>query len=210
MNSSTPPILGSIPNFLRHCALFFNRFGFNTRATPWSLGRLHHRVGWLGISLLMLPILGWVWLVAREPVISVFNGGVPRFVLSGKLISEPFNIVHAGFALDQPTIGKWLFWFSVMAVSSLPYAAVVGWLADRGTPSGRLTFGIAAGVLGVFLLCMLSWPLSWLIQYVYSMGFTPRRTYGLVYAIAGGLLIIGFVAWAFRNPKRKDAAPAYA
>ena len=199
--------LSSIPNFLKRCALFFKLFGTNITARPPSLERLHHRVG---VSLLMLPILGWVWMAAREPVISVFNGGVPRFVLSGKLISEPFNIVHAGFALDQPTIGKWLFWFSVMAVSSLPYAAVVGWLADRGTPSGRLTFGIAAGVLGVFLLCMLSWPLSWLIQYVYSMGFTPRRTYGLVYAIAGGLLVIGFVAWAFRNPKRKDAEPAYA
>lgn len=167
--------------------------------------RLHHQVGWLGIGLMMLPVLGWVWLAAREPVLSVFNGAVPRYVLSGRLFSEPFNIVHAGFVLDQPTIGKWLFWFSVMAGSSLPYAAAAGWLADRKTPAGRVAFAAGAGVLGVFLLCMLSWPLCWLVQYVASMGCTPRRVLGLAYAIAGGLLVIGFVGWAFRNPNGQDA-----
>jgi hypothetical protein len=158
----------------------------------------------------MLPILGWVWLAAREPVISVFNGAVPRYVLSGKLFSEPFNIIHAGFVLDQPTIGKWLFWFTVMAVSSLPYVSLVGWLADRKTRVGRVAFGVGVSVLGVFLLCILSWPLSWLIQYVCSMGFTPKRIYGLVYAVASGLLVIGYLSWAFRNPKRKDAEPGAA
>jgi hypothetical protein len=177
------------------------------KAIARFLKRLHHGGGWLSVSLLMLPILAWVWLAAKEPVISIFNGAVPRYVLSGKLFAEPFNTIHAGFALDQPTIGKWLFWFSVMAGTSLPFAAGVGWFADRNRRAGRLAFGIGVGVLGVFLLCILSWPLSWLIQYTWSMGFTPKRTYGLVYSVAGGLLVIGFVAWAFRKPKRKDAPP---
>jgi hypothetical protein len=179
-------------------------------ATPRSLGRLHHRVGWLGTSLLMLPIFGWVWHAAKEPVISVFNGDVPGYVLCGKLFSEPFNIVHAGFSLDQPTIGKWLFWFTIMAVSSLPYVALVGWLADRKTRVGRVAFGIGVSILGVFLLCILSWPMTMLVQYVCSMGFTPKRIYGLVYAATGGLMVIGLVAWSFRNPGRKDAEPCTA
>ena len=178
--------------------------GSMTKLRPF-LRRLHHRVGWFGVSLLMLPILGWVWLAAREPAISVFNGGVPYYVLSGKLFSEPFNIVHAGFVMDQPTIGKWLFWFSFMALSSLPYVTVVRWLADRKTPAGRFAYGIWVAVFCVLLWCMLSWPLCWLIQYVCSMGITPRRILGLVYAVAGGLLLIGFVLWGFRNPNRNDA-----
>jgi hypothetical protein len=172
---------------------------------PRSIARLHRRIGWLGIGLLMVPILGWVWLAAREPVISVFGGAVPRYVFSGKLFTEPFNIVHAGFVLDQPTIGKWLFWFTVMAVSSLPYVALLGWLADRTRRAGRIAFGIGASVLGVLLLCILSWPTSWLIQYVCSMGFTARRTCGLVYAVGGGFLVIWFAARSWRNPGRKDA-----
>ena len=180
-------------------------------ARPYSWPeRLHHRLGWLGTVLLMLPMLSWVWLAAREPVKSVFNGAVPHYVLSGKLFSEQFDTVHAGFVLDQPTIGKWLFWFSVMAMSSLPYAIAVGWLADRKTQAGRLTFRIGATVLAVCLLCILSWPLLWLIQYVWSMGFTPRRAYGLVYAVGGGLVVIGFLLRAWRNPARNEDKCAHA
>lgn len=176
------------------------------RALPRFIARLHGRAGWLGISLLMVPIFGWVWLAAREPAISVFSGAVPGYVFGGKLFTEPFNTVHAGFVLDQPTIGKWLFWFTVMAVSSLPYVALVRWLADRTTRLGRIAFGVGASVLGLLLLCILSWPMCWLIQYVCSMGFTPRRVYGLVYANVGGLLVIGFVAWSYWNPELEDAA----
>ncbi len=170
------------------------------------LKHFHHRVGWLGTMFLMLPILMWVWLAAKEPFISVFNGTVPYYVISGKLFSEKFNIIHAGFTLDQPTIGKWLFWFFVMTLSSLPYAAAVRWISDGKSRGGYLAYGITIVILCIFLLCILSWPLSWLIQYVCSMGFTPMRVYGLLYGIGGGIMVIGFFAWAIRKPKEQKTA----
>ena len=168
---------------------------------------LHRRLGWVVTSLLMLPILRWVWLVADEPVRSVVNGAVPRHLLSGRVFSEPFNIVHAGFAMDQPTIGKWLFWFSVMAATSLPCAAAVGWFSGRRNRGGRIAFGILSGVLAAFLLSILSWPLLWLIQYVCSMGFTPKRAGGLLYVALGGCAVLGFLAWAVRKPNAARAHP---
>jgi len=171
-------------------------------------GRFHGRTGWLGISFLMLPILAWVWVAAKEPFKSVFNGAVPGYVISGRLFSEKFDTGHAGSVLDQPTIGKWLIAFSVMAGTSLPYAAVVGWLGDRRQKSGRVAFGLCVGILCVFLLCILSWPLLWLIQYVWSMGFTPRRVYGLLYGVAGGLLVIAFLFRASKKPRERKAEPA--
>lgn len=182
-------------------------FGSHMNAARRYLKRLHHRAGWLTIGFLMLPILIWVWPAAREPVISVFNGAVPRSVLSGQIFSAPFDRAHAGFSMDQPTIGKWLFWFTFMTASSLPYAAVVRWLSNRTERSGALAYAACVGILGVFLLCILSWPMCWLIQYVCSMGFTPRRTYGLLYAVAGGVLVIGFMWSAFRRLREKDFSP---
>lgn len=179
------------------------------------LKRIGHRVGWLGTLILMLPTLFWVWLAAREPFISVFNVTVPRYIISGRLFSEPFNKIHAGFAMDRPTIGKWLFWFTFMTVSSLPYAIVVRWLGNRRKRSGYLAYGISVVILCTFLLCILSWPLTWLIQYVNSMGFTPKRIMGLLYGIGGGILVIGFLVWAFKRPKeykntqQADAAEPY-
>ena len=168
--------------------------------------RLRHRVGWLGTLILMLPILAWVWLAASEPFVSVFNGTIPYHVVSGKLFSEKFHIVHAGFSLDQPTIGKWLFWFSVMTVSSLPYAAIVRWSSKRRSKREYFAYAVSIAVLCIFLLCILTWPLCWLIQYVCSMGVTPRRIYGLLYGTAGGILVLVFFAWAVRKPKKTDDA----
>ncbi len=174
--------------------------------TPYG-ERFHHRMSGLGALLLMLPVLLWVWQAAREPVISVFNGAVPRFILSGRIFSEPFNIIHAGHYMDQPTIFKWLFWFTFMTASSLPYAAAVGWLSNRTKMSAYLAYLIGAGMLGVFLLCILSWPFSWMIQYVSSMGFTVRRMLGLLYMGGGMMLVLGFIYWAIPRPKRGETKP---
>jgi hypothetical protein len=95
--------------------------------------------------------------------------------------------------------------YVVVGRSGCGGSEAVEWLGDRRRRGGQIAFGISVGVLCVFLLCILSWPLLWLIQYVCSMGFTPRRTCGLVFAVAGGLLVIGFLSWAVGKPKEKEA-----
>lgn len=165
--------------------------------------RFHQSLGSLATVFLMLPILTFVWLTAKEPFLSVIYGKLPYDVITGKFFTTKFHTIHAGSALDQPTIGKWLFWFTVMTVLSLPYAAVVRWLSDRRDKVGYLAYSIPAVILSIFLLCILSWPMCWLIQYVCSMGFTPRRVYGLIYGIAGGILVFSFLCRSIKKPKGK-------
>lgn len=176
------------------------------KAAPSLFERLHHRLGWLGMGLLMLPCLAWVWLAASGPVWSVFSGAVPRYVLDGRAFREPFDIVHAGFAMDQPTIGKWLFWFSVMVWSSVPYAVLLAWLGNRRTKAGWLAYACFAFLLATCLLCLLSWPSIWLVQYVRAMGWTPRRAAGLAYCALGALAVLSFVIWAVRRPRMPASA----
>lgn len=182
---------------LRNKNLFLQ--GIRMKKLNQYLNHVYQKLGVLGTFFVMLPIVFWVWLPAQEPFISVFNGNVLRYVVSGKLFSEKFNIVHAGFALDQPTIGKWLFWFSVMTLSSLPYMAAVRWLSNRNRTTVCWVYGLLSVLVCVMLLCILSWPLCWLIQYVHSMGFTPKRIGGLVYGIVGMFIVIGFIFWANRR-----------
>jgi len=170
------------------------------------LMRVRQRLGPGKTVLLFLPLLVFVWQAAREPFLSLVCGYGPYYVISGKLFSEKFDTIHAGFTLDQPTIGKWLFWFSVMTVLSLPYAAAVRWMSDRRNMVGYLAYSIPVAVLCVFLLCILSWPICWLIQYVHWMGVTPRRVFGLVYGTGGGMLVLGFLYWAVKKPKEERNA----
>lgn len=170
------------------------------------LHRFQHKLPAVGTVILMLFILLFVWQAAREPFFSIFYGYLPRDILFRKFFSQKFDIGHAGTVLDQPTIGKWLFWFSFLTIVSLPYAAGVRWLSRQGNRIDRLAYGIPAVLLGIFLLCILSWPVCWLIQYVCSMGFTTRRICGLAYELTGGILILAFVFWSCKNPQKDGKA----
>ena len=154
--------------------------------------------------ILMLPILAWVWLAARDPAYSVLSGAVPKYLLSGEVFRDQFNTIHAGFVLDQPTIGKWLFWFTCMTVTSMPLTLLVRALTDRKCKWAWSVFAIANVALGICLISMLSWPLIWLGQYIHSMGFTIRRVFGLLYGGMAGAGVLGFIAWSIRRPPREQ------
>jgi hypothetical protein len=157
------------------------------------LSRYYHKMGFAGVLFPMLPIVVLVWLIAKEPFISVFNVAVPSYIFSGRIFSERFDIIHAGSALDQPTIGKWLFWFSVMALLSLPYINIIRRFSNTKQRAVRITICIFSSIICLLLLCILSWPITWLIQYIHSMGFTYRRVFGLICAITGGVVVIRFM-----------------
>ena len=161
--------------------------------------RLRHSLGWLETATLMLPVLAWTVLAADGPLTSVFHcrSQLLPSLLSGALLAERFDIRHAGSCFDQPTIGKWLFLFTFMAVTSLPWALAVRWLSDRNKRGAYWAYAICGTLLGIFLLCILVWPVVWLIQYVNSMGVTPRRLRGLRWGAAGGLAVITFVSSVF-------------
>jgi hypothetical protein len=145
------------------------------------------------LILMALPPAGLVWLFGRTMFFGVFG-----WTLSGRLFAEPWNRVHAGFCLDQPTIGKWYFWFTVLAALILPYLAMVRrfWGKSARTWAARWIFILPATVLCLFLVCLLTGPFFWLIQYIANMGWTPRRAFGLLYGIAGYAAVLLFGCWA--------------
>jgi hypothetical protein len=149
---------------------------------------------------LLGPLLYVVASVAEGPFLAMATGRLPLYVLTGKLFTEPFNTIHAGSALDQPTIGKWLLWFSVLTAFSVPLILLTRWLGDRSTRIGYWTFAIPVVIIGGLLLCVAMLPLCLLIQYVYWMGFTPNRVFGLSFGLAALIILPCFLRWTLRCP----------
>lgn len=174
------------------------------RIAALDLNRFHHRLGGVKSALLMLVVLAWVWPAAKDPVLSILDGSLPRFVFSGSVFTENFNIIHAGWAMDQPTIGKWLFWFSFFTMTSLSYTAAVRWAADRTKAGAYWACLITVLILVTLLFCILSWPFFWLLQYIASMGLTAKRVFGLVYCAGAIALLTAVLCCFIKHPRRGD------
>ena len=151
------------------------------------------------IAALPLALLAWM-MESGEP--GLFFGTF-TYVLSGQLFASGWDRIHAGFTLDQPTIGKWYFWFTVFTVFSLTYMAVVRRFCVRQSRPLHWIFVIGLTPLCLFLVCLLTIPFFWLIQYVNAMGYTPRRIEGILYGIGGYMAILLFYVWAVRFKKQK-------
>lgn len=180
------------------CALFFV-------LSPWpgyprlpKLGELPEtrKVGPLGTAIfLMIALvpLGSFALSEDSPFI---------YVMSGQLFASQFSRTHVGSALDQPTIGKWLFIFTWFTAMVFPYVAVARWISNRRTRSGYWTFTIPTVALCLCPLTFLTCAFWWLLQYVGAMGFTPARMQGLIYGFGGYIILLGFLYWAVRPPNK--------
>ncbi len=167
------------------------------------------KIGMWGIIGLWLPYL---------LLVAFFGGsffiGPLRFIVSGqwfKLVasgyySKPFPKQCVGCALDQPTVGKFMFWFLVFSTVSLMVALVIRLLSDFSQKRNRLAFAIPFGLVAVAVLTFFVAPASMLAHYISDLGFTPRR---LKAAMILALWLAGWLAAAWLLLRRpRDARVA--
>lgn len=140
--------------------------------------------------LVVVPLVVLSWMMeAGEP--GAFLGTF-TYVLSGQLFNEGWNRVHAGITLDQPTIGKWYFWFTAFTVLNSSYMMIMRQFCVREVKLRYWIFAVGVSFLCLFLVCLLTIPFWWLIQYIGAMGWTARRFCGLLYGICGYVLVLWF------------------
>lgn len=163
------------------------------------------------VVLMVLALFPLAWTLLNSDF-NAFSLDSLAYILRGRYFADmfaPFDKVNAGFCLDQPTIGKFLFWFAAFSVLATPYAVVAGLVSKRTTRAERLAFALPTILLVVLLLSLLLPPLQLLVQYVHSMGFTPKRVYGLAFIAASCVTMLMLVRWAIR-PGRPTAASGLA
>ena len=151
------------------------------------------------VVLALLPLVVLYKLLGERLFLSRFTA-----VFNGRLFTASWNRIHAGFTLDQPTIGKWYFWFTVFTVAGLSYMALVRRFCVRWSKLRHWIFVAGLTVLCLFLVCLLTIPFWWLIQYIHAMGWTPKRFYGLLYGISGYVVVFWFWYRTVKLKKMKD------
>jgi hypothetical protein len=188
--------------------LFYNiysRFVFRTRNSGVELAMFpkyfRQSIGSLGTLILVLPPIIAVMPSVNELFFDTMRGPIAfiKYIMS----DGRFDRSLAGFVMDRPTIGKWLFWFTVETMWSIPYMAIVAWVSNRKKMSTHIVYCFAAIFICGVLLCTLMLPAKWLVQYVHDMGYTPTRIFGLIYCIVSGVFVLGFLWWLGRQPKVK-------
>jgi hypothetical protein len=150
-----------------------------------------HLLLFLTLSLFLFLIQG-LWKDGIRPFLSVEAW---RYIISGTFLQGPFDIRHAGTCFDQPTIGKYLFWFSLTAFSS---SASLVLLRQRLASSSfwqQGLFILFATISTLLALTLLVTPTCLFLHYVTAMGMTTKRVLGLL--LCSGLwLVLPCFTWA--------------
>ncbi|MDD5707323.1 MAG: hypothetical protein PHR35_15475 [Kiritimatiellae bacterium] len=129
------------------------------------------------------------WLSYCPPTAAV------KFAFSGEWFTERFSFGCAGCALDQPSIGKFFLWTSVMSY----LACTMVLLLHAAVPADRRAArrGVYAGAILLLMLVLVEFlaPTFMLVQYVLSMGMTIRRFLGLCLCCGFWLLLPSTLIW---------------
>jgi hypothetical protein len=135
------------------------------------------------VILLALPVLAmfWIWRDARR---------VPIGVLGGALFKAPWHIAHAGFSMDQPTIGKWYFWSTVFSGAWVLFTLGASRICMSSSAAIRRVFALLTTCGTSLYLLVLTVPFFWTLQYIHTMGFTHRRLIALAWGLVGYIIIV--------------------
>lgn len=161
-----------------------------------------------GVSVAVLLVVPaafmlWLWKDAQR---------APLYVLSGKLFQSTWWRGRAGYALDQPTIGKWYFWTTVFSGAWLVFAFFAVRIGKSCSCGVRRVCSILAAAAASLYLCILALPFTWTIQYIHAMGWTQRRLIALAWGLTGyfliGTLTAMLVRQLLKNKKAIEQTPA--
>jgi len=168
-------------------------------------------LGFAGVICIMRKIISiwrektgiWGVCILWLPFYTFFGGISGRFfffplysVLSGKywkwfdrIFVKPFPKECAGFALDQPTVGKFFFWYTALSVFALTFAIIIRALTDMQKKTNRRAYFVFYVLAFLFVLSFMLWPATILAHYIIDLGMTPKRLTGIIF------LVTSILAW---------------
>lgn len=159
--------------------------------------RAHKTFMWILLVMVgsLFAFVAYNWLSYCSPTEAA------RFAFSGAWFKEEFWRGNAGYALDQPTIGKFFLWTSVMSGLACTIALLLRTVVDADHQVARRWVNVGTTLLLALVLIELLAPTFLLVQYVVSMGLTIRRFLGLCLCFGFWILLPSVIFWTWKvNP----------
>ena len=157
------------------------------------LNATHRTCSWILLVLVFAEFvfIAYNWLSYCPPIAAA------KFAFSGAWFRERFHIGSAGLALDQPTVGKFFLWTSVMSCLACTIILLLRVVVDADRQAARRWVNVGTTALLALVLIELLAPTFLLVNYVVSMGMTLRRFLGLCLCCAFWILLpsVVFRAW---------------
>lgn len=146
---------------------------------------------WILLILVIIEFvfIAYAWLSYCPPAEAI------KFVLSGAWFKEEFDIINAGCALDQPTIGKFFLWTSLMSYLSCTIILLMCTVVAHNHHLARQCVNIITTLLIAFVLIELLAPTFILVHYVLFMGITIRRFLGFCLCFGFWISLPSIVFW---------------
>ncbi len=159
-----------------------------------TLSRTHRICTWVLLALVFAEFvyIATNWMSYSPPLAAI------KFAFSGVWFREQFDIRHAGVAWDQPTLGKFFLWTSVMSCLACTMVMLLNAAVDTGHRTARRWVNTGATLLFALVLIELLMPTFLLVQYVVSMGMTNRRFLGLCLCCGLWVLLPSIIFWMWK------------
>jgi len=157
--------------------------------------------------LLLLTLCLFVFLIHGQwdyAIKPFFSLKIWHFIISGEFLQGRFDIRQAGTCLDQPTIGKYLYWFSMTSFLSSASLVLLRFRLSSSSFWQQGVFILFAAISTLFALLLLSVPTCLFLHYVTSMGMTTKRLLGLLLS-AGACIILPWFAFAVSRKEWKKS-----
>lgn len=170
---------------------------------PWPEYPYLPRMKKLSPKLRFSPLATFIFIAIPAISLSLFTNKFLFYILSGELFTTPFNSSIVRGALDQSGFNKGILFLIYFSAQVFPFVAIARWISNRNTRFGYWAFAIPIIYFCVSLLSIHTLIFVGLLKYIYTMGFTPLRIWGIFYGVIVYIIVLGYFWWAIYPSKKK-------
>ena len=123
------------------------------------------------------------------------------------ITTQSLQVSFSGMTHRSSAVHNGVAFTTILSIWFIGYAAIGRWLTDRTRTAAYIVYVISTLALLLLLIILFFRAYGFVLLYITSMGYTPKRALGVVWGIVVFVGIVAFVGWALYPPRPKERSP---